>query len=247
MDAVELGQMLADFGWPFLDDSTPGEQIVAMLEELVLGAQALPDDPNSFTPLFLQHMAQGEDPAVDLSTGDATPVSVHFNLLELRLLSAVFERQTVYPSQPQSGLAPAANEPCSDAKKVLDGVYGPFGGQIQGLLQSEAGPTFVEKALEKAGATKGTTGKVGNALGALAIVSKIWKLVDFFASQHVDVKIIDGSNRLHKPLDTEADVERTFDATAGVSEEDWKAYEAANANVGSETNHAVRDVLASSE
>ena len=248
MDAVELGDMLADFGWPFLDDSTPGEQIVAMLQELVVGAQDLPDDPNSFTPLFLQHMAQAQDPAVDLAAGDAAPESVHLNLLGLRLLFAVFERQTVYPSEPLSGLAvPAANEPCSDAKKVLSGVYGPFGGQINGLLIDAAGPIMVEKAMEKAGASKGTIGKVGSALGAITIASKILKLLDFYASQHVDVQIIDGSNRLHKPLNgpnlPDPDEVRTFNATAGISEADWKAYEAANANVGSEINNSVRDCL----
>ena len=244
MDGAQLGQMLADFGWPFLIDSTPGEQIVAMLQELVVGAQALPDDPNSFAPLFLQDMSQLRVPPVDLSTGNTTPESVHFNLLELRLLSAVFERQTVYPNNAALDLAvPAANEPCSDAQTVLNGAYGPFGGKVNGLLTSEAGPKFIEKALEKAGVKAGNIGKVGNALGALGIVSKIWKLLDFFASEHVDVKIIDGSNRLHKPLDTAADEERTFDATAGISQEDWDAYQQANANVGSETNHAVRDCL----
>ena len=242
-DAAELGQMLAEFEWPFLVDSTPGEQIVAMLKELVIGAQALPDDPNSFTPLFLQHMAQSEEPPVDLSTGDAAPEDVHFDLLALRLLFAAFERQADYSNAVQALAVPAANEPCSDAKKVLEGVYGPFGGQLQGLAMSEAGPKFVEKAMDKAGATK-AAGKSGDALGVLGTISKLWKLLDFYASSQVDVQIIDGSNRLHKPNENEADEERTFLATAGVSEADMKAYEAANANADSQASHAVRDCMA---
>ncbi len=244
MDAVQLGQMLSDFGWPFFTDSTPGEQIVAMLQEFVTGAQALPNDPNSFTPLFLQAMGKIQDPPVDLSAGDAAPENVHFNLLELRLLVALFERQTVYPNQPASELAaPAADEPCTEAKKVLSGVAGPFAGTATGLLTNEAGPMFIEKGLHKAGATSHTAEKVGKALEAMQIAAKIWKLIDFYSSTHVAVSIIDGSSHLHKPLDTAADEKRTFDAVAGVSQEDWDAYQKANSDLGSEVSHAVRDCL----
>jgi hypothetical protein len=48
---------------------------------------------------------------------------------------------------------------------------------------------------------------------------------------------------LHKPLDTAADEKRTFDAVAGVSQEDWDAYQKANSDLGSEVSHAVRDCL----
>jgi hypothetical protein len=244
MDAVQLGQMLSDFGWPFLTDSTPGQQIVAMLKEFVVGAQALPNDPNSFTPLFLQAMGKIQDPPVDLSAGDATPENVHFNLLELRLLVALFERQTVYPNQPASTLAePAADDPCTEAKTVLSGVAGPFAGTTTGLLTNEAGPHFIEQGLHKAGATAHTAEKVGKALEALKIAAKVWKLIDFYSSTHVAVSIIDGSSRLHKPLDTAADEKRTFDAVAGVSQEDWDAYQKANSDLGSEVSHAVRDCL----
>ena len=244
MDAVQLGQMLSDFGWPFFTDSTPGQQIVAMLKEFVTGAQALPADPNSFTPLFLQAMGKIQDPPVDLSAGDAAPENVHFNLLELRLLVALFERQTVYPNQPVSELAaPAADDPCTEAKTVLSGAAGPFAGTTTGLLTNEAGPTFIEQGLHKAGATSHTAEKVGKALEALKIAAKIWKLIDFYSSTHVAVSIIDGSSRLHKPLDTAADEKRTFDAVAGVSQEDWDAYQKANSDLGSEVSHAVRDCL----
>jgi hypothetical protein len=244
MDAVQLGQMLSDFGWPFFTDSTPGAQIVAMLQELVTGAQALPNDPNSFTPLFLQAMGKIQDPAVDLSAGDAAPENVHFNLLELRLLVAMFERQTVYPNQPASELVePAADDPCTEAKAVLSGVAGPFAGTTTGLLTNEAGPTFIEQGLHKAGATSHTAEKVGKALEALKIAAKIWKLIDFYSSTHVAVSIIDGSSHLHKPLDTAPDEKRTFDAVAGVSQEDWDAYQKANSDLGSEVSHAVRDCL----
>ena len=244
MDAVQLGQMLSDFGWPFFTDSTPGQQIVAMLKEFVTGAQALPADPNSFTPLFLQATGKIQDPPVDLSAGDAAPENVHFNLLELRLLVAMFERQTVYPNQPASELAaPAADDPCTEAKTVLSGAAGPFAGTTTGLLTNEAGPTFIEQGLHKAGATSHTAEKVGKALEALKIAAKIWKLIDFYSSTHVAVSIIDGSSHLHKPLDTAADEKRTFDAVAGVSQEDWDAYQKANSGLGSEVSHAVRDCL----
>ena len=243
MDAVQLGQMLSDFGWPFFTDSTPGQQIVAMLKEFVTGAQALPADPNSFTPLFLQAMGKIQDPPVDLSAGDAAPENVHFNLLELRLLVALFERQTVYPNQPASELAaPAADDPCTEAKTVLSGVAGPFAGTTTGLLTNEAGPTFIEQGLHKAGATSHTAEKVGKALEALKIAAKIWKLADFYASTQVAVNVVD-EHVLHKPLDDVPPVYKLLTATAGISQEDWDAYQKANSDLGSEVSHAVRDCL----
>jgi hypothetical protein len=241
MDAVQLGQMLSDFGWPFFTDSTPGQQIVAMLKEFVTGAQALPADPNSFTPLFLQAMGKIQDPPVDLSAGDAAPENVHFNLLELRLLVALFERQAVYSSQPVSALAaPAAGDPCTEAKKVLSGVLGPFGGQVDGILVDAAGPHFIEKALEKAGAASAVT--IGQVLESLAVVSRLWKLIDFYSSVQVAVNR-DGAHSQHKPLEDAGPEVRRFTATAGLSEEDWKAYQEANTGAGSEINQAVRDCM----
>jgi hypothetical protein len=241
MDAAQVGQMLADFGWPFFTDSTPGEQIVAMLQEFVTGAQALPNDPNSFTPLFLQAMGKIQDPPVDLSAGDAAPENVHFNLLELRLLVAMFDRQAVYTNQTQSDVAwPAADDPCTEAKKVLSGALGPFGGQIDGILVNEAGPHFIEKALEKAGVAGAAT--IGKALESLAIVSRLWKLVDFYSSVQVAVSI-DGAHTMHKPLEADGPELKLFKATAGLSEEDWKAYQEANTSAGSEINQAVRDCM----
>ncbi|MBI5948616.1 MAG: hypothetical protein HY875_10815 [Chloroflexi bacterium] len=246
LTADDLGQMLADFGWPFAASSTPGEQVVAMLATLITGAQQSPQDPVSFGLLFLEELALLRDPAVDLATGTAAPGDVRFNLLQLQTIVSFFDRVSVKPGAAlaQSAGVVAADpvDVCSEAQKVLSGVLSPFGGQVTGMLTGEAGPLFVEKGLVKAGASQNTAQSAGKALAALSIVSKLWKLAEFYSSVQVSVEV-EGTNLVHKELDTEVEQTKQFNATAGVSEDDWNEYKAKYGELGSTINRAVRDCL----
>ncbi len=222
MTAAELGQMLADFGWPFSTESTSGEQIVALLGVWVQGAQQLPDDPVSFGPLFLQQMANRQDPPVDLAAGDAAPEDVHFSLLELDVFTALLDRLTIRPEAGPEARAAAAFDPCSDVKKAISGVASPFGGQVYGLITSQAGPAYVEEGLQAAGVSAETAGDFGTALGALSIAAKIWKLIAFYANEQVEVT--SSNDTVHKPL-VDGSKYVLFTARAGVSEEDWQEYQ----------------------
>ncbi len=83
---AQLGDMLRDFGWPFPPGTNPGEQLVQFLSIWVTESRMDPENPHSFTPLFLAEMARRQDPPVDLAAGSYRPEELRLTLLELQLL-----------------------------------------------------------------------------------------------------------------------------------------------------------------
>ena len=242
MTAADFGQMLADFRWPFADGAPPGEQVVAMLTALINGAHESPDDPVSFGALLLDELAKLKDPSLDLTAGTPAPEDVRLNLLDLKLVSSLFDRVSI-KSAPPAAAAPADADPCSDAKKWISGATGPFGGEVYGLSTGQTGPALVERGLEAAGVSNQNAGNVGKGLAALSIASKIWKLVEFYSTAQVNVTTHDGPKIVHKALDSEPPQLRIFDADAGVSDADWQEYVNSFDDISQETNRAVRDCL----
>jgi hypothetical protein len=62
----QLGDMMREFGWPFPSGNTPGKQLLAFIHEQTRKAYQTPEDPRSFTWLFLAESAQRKIPAVNL-------------------------------------------------------------------------------------------------------------------------------------------------------------------------------------
>ena len=99
---AELGQLLSEAGWPFKQDSSPGEQLRALLASWVALAQKNPNSPHSFTPLFVAEMAKYQKPSIDIAAGEYSPDELRLSFLELQLFVAAFFR---YPHQAATGKA----------------------------------------------------------------------------------------------------------------------------------------------
>jgi hypothetical protein len=122
LTADQLGRALRDLHSPFAANATPGEHIIRFLAARIRAAQFAPDDPRSFTWLFLSEMSKRKLPPVDLATGTAKPEEVRFNLLELELFATAFLRGAAVPPRgakvPAVGLQFAALEVVSDVTVV---------------------------------------------------------------------------------------------------------------------------------
>lgn len=128
----ELGQMLQQVGWDVPVWIEPGQALADALALMVKEAQANPELPHSFVPLFLQEMAKQRSPSVDL-TGKVNPNWVPISTLEAQLLLAHHARgNESYALEVATGLSrwlspnvAHAATPCSD---MMDGLgdFKPF-------------------------------------------------------------------------------------------------------------------------
>ena len=236
----ELGQTFRDFGWPFDANPTPGRQMANFLAAWIGHAQSEPNDPESFVPLFLQQMALSRD--TDLVAKDSETADVHFTLLELELLAAAFDRITVHPLQlAEAPSAPAT--PCSDARKFISEKKSPFAGQVMGIVENESEGFFTREFLQMAGVSEGSTEDFSNAMAATGIAARLWRLAALYSNAEVSV-VVHGDNPVHELNETEpGPLLKQFEATAGVSEEDWRAYQDRLGDIGMDVNSAVRDCL----
>lgn len=238
-------------------DYRAGEQLMEMFETWVRQAAEDPNDPRSFTPLFLAEMARLQDPPLDLAGSRFTrpgrapgaPVDLRgaprsqqlrLTLLELELLAAAFYRGAV----PTAAAVPAGGQifqgavvsarftqdPCSEYKKSLEDL-----GEVMATAASEGAGKALELAV-RAATDGGTADAFGKAMSAVGMAAKIGKLVSFYNNNQVTVTGSPAST--HKPPEGPPLV--TYTATAGVSEEDWKEYERM---AGSKIDRAMRDCL----
>lgn len=241
-------------------DLGAGEQLMEMFAVWVREAVANPNDPHSFTPLFLAEMARLQDAPVDLAgsrfarprRGDGPPVDLagfrsqqfRLTLLEIQLFAAAFNRSgertaTVVPARPSwmrdaPVRATFAQDPCSEFKKSLEDWGDPAGAAAQ-WATGEGIDKAAGAAMDAA-----TAEAFGKAMAAAGMAAKIGKLVSFYRNNQVTVKAEPSST--HKPPEGPALVQ--FTATAGLSEEDWKEYEqAAGGPEGSKIDRATRDCL----
>lgn len=239
-------------------DHVAGEELMAVLDDWVREAASAPDDPRSFTPLFLAEMARLQDAPVALpgshwtrpGRGDGPPVhlrgpprsqQLRWTLLELQLFGAAFERgRSAGPAAAVSSgldrtvdaitdaLLPAAH--AGNACIDYKDAYGDDGGEVMGAL----GAWGVGKVLERASAD------LGKALGAVAVATRIAKLASFYANEQVSVTAQPAS--VHKPRG-EHDW-GVFTARAGVSQDEWDEYRKA-AGEAAKGDTFARDCMAS--
>lgn len=247
--AAELGQMLKDFGWRFRADSDPGSQVMALLGAWVTEARRAPSEPLSFTPLFLDAMASRQDPPVDLAAATTNPGTLRLTALEVELFGAALDRGLSRGSAAlttSEALAAQYSQPCSFIKEatgkigLLSENPAGLGSQITDIVWGESFGKGLEAGLKRAGVSKGTAGDLGNALAATGTVMRVWKLVELYRSGSVEV--VSNDKSLHKPVDID-DIDVLFEANAGVSDADWKAYQDKMGSLGMELNSIARDCL----
>jgi hypothetical protein len=229
----QLGKMLADLGWPFDANIPPENQLVPFFSEWVRNARLHPNDDASFTPLFLAEMAKRKKISIDLMSNAYDPQQLRFSLLELQLIAGAFDRLLPHGkllSSADNGLmfgsVAYAAEPCSDAKTWLGDKGGDAwqlaleAGQIK--LSDGVGASL-GAALKKLGMSEAGTDKFAKGMTSLGIVSKIWKLISIYQDGKVAVTL-ESKNPMQKSLPSEKEQLTAYRATAGVSDEDWKAY-----------------------
>ncbi len=245
---AQFGEMLRDFGWPFPPGSDPGLQLVQFLSIWVTEAQQDPENPHSFTPLFLAEMAKRQDPPVDLAAGSYSPEELRLTMLELQLFTAAFERAAVVKTArvpvSQGGgwllvrVAHAQADPCSQFKDWLSSTYG----DVTKALAEGANIALGEgvgKGLEKGVSSLGLNSETfGQGLSVLAIIARIYKLIILYSNIQVEV-VVESQNPTHKPGPNEADKMAAFTARAGISQKDWEAYQ--QAFTSSDFVRALRD------
>lgn len=247
-------------------DPVQGERLMALLDAWVREAAKTPDDPRSFTPLFLAEMARLQDAPVDLTgsawtrpgRGKGVPVDLRgaprarqlrWTLLELELFGAAFERgrdaRTALAVPPlqrvATVLADALVPPARAGNACIDykEAYGDVGGEVG----AAAGSWGVGQALEsgiEAATDEATGAAFGKALGAAGIAAKLAKLASFYANNQVDVQAQPSS--IHKPTGLNKDA--SFVARAGIAEEEWKDYEREMGELA-KADRVARDCLAS--
>lgn len=246
-------------------DHEAGDQFMRMLELWVRKAAEAPDDPRSFTPLFLAEMARLQGPPVDLAgprhvspvlgedaqvprRGTPRSTQLRLTLLEMELIVAAFHRDGgdgVAASAPPDaawlgGLAglvvPTAHASGTPCSDIKKAM-GPDLGEVHGTLLSEATGKLLDEAF-KSGFGEAGADALGNAMAATAIVGKIIKLAAFYANEQVTVTA--SPKGVHKPLSGTHLV--TYTATAGVSPEDLEAYERLSSKIG-KADQALRDCM----
>ena len=249
-------------------DYAAGAQVIDLLTTWIREAAKDPNHPSSFTPLFIAEMAKRQDPPVDLSAGpyirmgrgEGPPVDLlgapqseqlRLSLLELELFAAAFYRDRMKtgaierhpgrrgPGEPTpivlAGLSPAVQDPCSDLLKNFGAL-----GEAGRVGAREGGQRALREAVRRA-TDGGTAQAFGRALSAVGTVAKIWKMVAFYSDAQVAVSVSHPS--VHKPPPGETHAVR-FDATVGVNESDWKAYQRLmGGEAVSRADRAVRDCL----
>lgn len=249
----ELARIEEDIARRIGPDYANGERFMAFLAAWVAEAARHPEDPRSFTPLFLAEMARLQAAPVDLA--GARPVSpldedppplrgapraaqLKWTLLEMQLFAAAFHRTDIAPARAAvAGLGdllvpPAhAQGPCSDLKESM----GPDLGELHATASAETIGYVLDGALGAIGAAGEA---IGNALSATAIVGKIIKLAAFYSDNEVTVAA--EPTFVHKP--TAGTKLVAFTATAGVSPEDLAEYKRLAGRM-SRADQSVRDCL----
>ncbi|TMC58304.1 MAG: hypothetical protein E6J26_05165, partial [Chloroflexi bacterium] len=253
MTVAELGKMLADFGWTFPPERTPGEHLIVFLSAWVQQAQQSPADPQSFNPLFLAEMAKQQQQPVDLAAGHVRPEGVWLSALELEIFTAGIERSITKTSLRTGpvdaltgwlrGLVPSAHAaaPCTELKEHFGRL-----GELAGDVAKTSTKRDVIKLLEEQHLISHETGHGAEAaLGALAAAARIWNLIEVYRHAQLVVSL-ESATPVHKPTEKDPDVVATFRAQAGVSEQDLKEYEESFAAAirNSEFGQITRDCMA---
>lgn len=243
----ELAALLGDMGWPWREDRPAGEQLRGVVTTWVREARRRPDDPHSFTPLFLADMARRQRPAVDLADSVWSARDLRLSFLETQLILAAFAGRRDGAPATTTGLrgghgasgdgiqvhtaafslsraavpVPIVEGPCDAAKEW-------FGSGLGGQLYATGGQWGVgeglKKGLEGAGLSEAGVEKVGRSLDALAAALKIVKMAQLYSSGQVAV-VMETETPAHRPASNESDKYATVVARAGIDAKEYEEYQ----------------------
>jgi hypothetical protein len=254
-------------------DYVNGERLMQLLSAWVRNAAAKPDDPRSFTPLFLAEMARLQDPPIDLlgtqfsriGRGDGPPMDLRGNpraarlrltLLEIQLLSAAFLRAPTasaslmplpWLSDPRllfgNYVVSAQAGPCSDLMKSVEELGKILGGDLGGAAATGVVGSAAGDALDKA---------IQSAIGEAAAESfgKVMDAVNLaskiakLVSFYSDSQVSVAADQNFIHKPIGPNQYVAFEATAGVSDKDLEEYRRALESV-SQQDRATRDCLES--
>ena len=213
---VDVAAMLGDFGWPFGDDSPAVTQLDEMIREMVRWSQNNSDLSESFAGRYLLERVRRRDPNVDLAA-DARPSEIHFDSLDILVLTAFFDRGvTPSPSDPSGPTGkPAALDPCSQFRSSLGIAIG----DLSHATANEVRRRLVDLATKKAGA-QGAPGSFGDAIQALRVLDRLVRLFTLYSTASITIDVL-SDNPIHKPT---GELFAAFKARVGVSEEEWQIY-----------------------
>lgn len=260
MTLADLGWMLADFGFPFEEAGDPAGEMLVFFQTWVSLALDSPSAPESFVPLLIAGMIERQQPPVDLLASDADPAAIGLGLLELELWAAALTRlidsSALSVSQtPSLGLVGAAilaplqftgNAPpsyCAPWYKTL------FQGDLQGLdelanqvpgmnpLGSLLGEVF-----KKIGFDETDLGRLNRGLAAAALAARLLKLAAMRATLSLEISS-PGENPLHKPMPSDATLDRAFIVSVGLDPALWQPFHDAVGKTGREALALARECM----
>ncbi|HEY9450564.1 MAG TPA: hypothetical protein VIQ74_14270 [Gemmatimonadaceae bacterium] len=232
----DLAYMLEDFGWSWDGEGSPSQQMMKLVATWVRAAQRAPNDPLSFTPLFLADMGRRQLPAVNLASDSTDPRVVKLGFLEVNLIAAALTRGLGAPARAAAAIPAGVGQsrlfwnasygavmdggPCADAKQWFGGT---LPGQIMGVYGGWGVGEGLESALEGAGLSEANVGKVTSALDAVGGAMKIIKLAELYSTAQIDVQPV-SEMPAHRPS---PDVEKTATvvARAGIDPKEWEEYQ----------------------
>jgi hypothetical protein len=233
MTLDEFGQMLADFEWPFLDESTPGEQIAALLREWGLAARQDTGSPHAFAPLFIAEMASLQEPPIDILTEEYDPAELRLSSLEIIIFAAAFRRFAV--EEQASGSAwrwlpqPRTARAQTTCKEIQEWMgrqheWAQVGGEIVKFGASEGTSAGLTAGLEKAGASAAAVKGFEKAMVSVDVALKLGKLAQLYKSTNLSVETL-SDNPMHKAASNEAAKYSAFRANVGISQQDAAEFE----------------------
>lgn len=240
---AEFAQILADLGWPFRADASPGAQLVEFLGAWHAEALKSPNDPYNFPPLFLAAMGTYQSPPVDLASGAARAEDVRLTMLEARILAASLERYDPgsVPFDWSGGLAVPLDEtaaPCSEMRRE----WGVGGGDAAHVVANQARRKAVSEALRRAGVEADDRRTFGQALGVLRILDRLYRLVVLYGHATIWIAVL-SDNPVHKPQPDEADKLAAFKAYVGIDDAEWQEYLQKRGEDAVQAERMVRDCL----
>lgn len=252
-------------------DYVNGERLMQLLSGWVRNAAAAPDDPRSFTPLFLAEMARLQDPPIDLlgtpfnriGRRDGPPMDLRGNprsarlrltLLEIQLISAAFLRVPAAsaslrplpwlrdPGMMFASYTVSAQEgPCSDLKKSVEELGKTLGGDLGGAAAGGVAGSAAGDALDKA--IESAVGEAAaDSFGKMMDAVNLASKIARLVSFYSDTQVAVTANPNYIHKPIGLNEYVGFTATAGVSEEDLKEYQRALESA-SQQDRATRDCL----
>ncbi len=237
LTVAQLARMLAQAGWPFKASQSVEQQFAATLRSWINHADDNRQDPTSLGLLLAAENVRRREPAADFMLPDVDPERVALTALDLLLVTTAWQRAV--PSGERASSPSASlmfpNIPLPpDCKRLFENWFGKSG------AADEATKFVIGKKIEHLFGERKED--VAKALLAVDLITKAVKLALRYSSLTARLELL-SPDALHKPLPGKLAFSR-LRLVAGVSEEDWKAYQQRWQGLAGPGEQAIRNCLA---